>query len=62
MWENNKSCKEATSYLLKCSLWQPEKIAALGVTNNEQDQPSPRCECAVCECPLKPRVAELCCG
>lgn len=27
--ENNKSCKEATRYLLKCSLWEHEKIPTL---------------------------------
>lgn len=43
VWENNKSCKEATRYLLKWSPWQPAKIPALEVTNSEQYQPSPSC-------------------
>lgn len=38
VWENNKSCKEATRYLLQCSLWQPEKIPALEVTMSSISQ------------------------
>lgn len=59
VWESNKSCKEATRYLLKCSMWQPEKIPVLEVTMTSISQAP---VAAVCGCPLKARMAELCCG
>lgn len=59
VWENNKSCKEATRYLLQCSLWQPEKLPALEITMTSISQAP---GAAVCGCPLRPRLAELCCG